>query len=718
MGGAPDETPPGGVSVALTVPADLAKAENDALAAMASVKDLDAKSFAARYTVKQVTSLGYDPSVAAGLDVIGKSSMAPSAAELATLKKDGFVISDAHRYPTFTYGYIALYAGDVPLFVSADSVLDAVHRSYDTMLEQVEQTGLVPEVRELLTSLRSNLMAASTLDPKARADVDFYLAVALGLLDDSLPSPVAGGSASDIAGFISQAKSASGSQMVDIFGVERDIDFSQFTPRGHYTDSAVLSQYFRAMMWLGRIDFRLIATASDGSQTFYRRQFDAMLALSSLFDDAMRARHEGIDSVIRAFVGDSDNMKPSEVPELLAKLGESPTAASIPESDAIIAQAIIDGGFGAQLIDSDVMMNEGTTGTLPLHRTFLLFGQRYTPDSQVFSNVVYDRVKAGTVKRMMPNPLDAAFAALKNNQAGVLLGSELAKYDYASALAGMRELLDSRDAGFWETNLYTLWLGSLRALAPTADLGNPSGVGLPAITGTEAWGRRILNTQLGSWAELRHDTILYAKQSYTGGVLCEFPDAYVDPYPDFFAGIAKLADHGTQVIVPIVSRIDTTLGTSVATYFASLRDAAGRLGEMAQYERAGTAFTADQMAFINQAVTLHSVCGGGYADGWYPKLVYGDALEFDPTIADVHTEPTDESGNQVGRVLHVGTGYARTLIMTRDTCTGPRAYAGLVFSYHEKVTENFQRLTDPEWKASLNTGSADDVPWMQDLVVR
>ncbi len=56
--------------------------------------------------------------------------------------------------------------------------------------------------------------------------------------------------------------------------------------------------------------------------------------------------------------------------------------------------------------------------------------------------------------------------------------------------------------------------------------------------------------------------------------------------------------------------------------------------------------------------------------------------------------------------------------MTRDTCTGPRAYAGLVFSYHEKVTENFQRLTDPEWKASLNTASADDVPWMQDLVVR
>ena len=30
---------------------------------------------------------------------------------------------------------------------------------------------------------------------------------------------------------------------------------------------------------------------------------------------------------------------------------------------------------------------------------------------------------------------------------------------------------------------------------------------LPQIAKTEAWGRRLLNTQLASWAELRHDTI-------------------------------------------------------------------------------------------------------------------------------------------------------------------------------------------------------------------
>jgi hypothetical protein len=33
----------------------------------------------------------------------------------------------------------------------------------------------------------------------------------------------------------------------------------------------------------------------------------------------------------------------------------------------------------------------------------------------------------------------------------------------------------------------------------------------------------------------------------------------------------------------------------------------------------------------------------------------GQSIEFDPTIADVHTQPTDAAGNPVGHVLHVGT---------------------------------------------------------------
>jgi len=442
-----------------------------------------------------------------------------------------------------------------------------------------------------------------------------------------------------------------------------------------------------------------------------------MLALHALFDSDNLARFEAIDQVIRAFAGESDNMQLKDVSSLLSDLGAPPAATAVTASDARVAQTILDGGYGAQRIASDLMVN-GIGGTQPLNRVFLLFGQRYTVDSNVFSNVVYDRVQHGRVMRMMPNPLDVAFAALENNQAGALLASEIEKYHYASDLASARVLVDAHPSSFWDENLYDLWLSSLRALSPDGSTADPGAAGLPTITGTEPWGRRILNTQLSSWAQLRHDTILYVKQSYTAEPLCEFPDAYVDPYPDFFAALNRFADFGAAQIVPVAARaISTNFQTQLSDYFQQLGTVAQTLYGMASNERTGTPFSADQMAFINQSVTLSKECGGG-ATGWYPRLVFGKALEFDPTIADVHTEPVDERGVEVGRVLHVGTGSARLVVVTANTCTGPRAYVGLAGTYLEQITQNYDRLTDDRWNAEISSTTPPDVPWMTDLVVR
>ena len=95
----------------------------------------------------------------------------------------------------------------------------------------------------------------------------------------------------------------------------------------------------------------------------------------------------------------------------------------------------------------------------------------------------------------------------------------------------MRVLVDAHGDGFWGgTSTTSGWAPCARCPARGAEAERAAGVAR-----TEAWGRRMLNTQLASWAELRHDTILYAKQSYTGGASCEFPDALVDPNPAFFA---------------------------------------------------------------------------------------------------------------------------------------------------------------------------------------
>jgi len=60
----------------------------------------------------------------------------------------------------------------------------------------------------------------------------------------------------------------------------------------------------------------------------------------------------------------------------------------------------------------------------------------------------------------------------------------------------------------------------------------------------------------------------------------------------------------------------------------------------------------------------------------------------------------------------------RLFVVTIDTCTGPRAYAGVGSSYFERVTDNFKRLTDEEWAGELMNSTPADPAWMTDLVAR
>jgi hypothetical protein len=158
-------------------------------------------------------------------------------------------------------------------------------------------------------------------------------------------------------------------------------------------------------------------------------------------------------------------------------------------------------------------------------------------------------------------------------------------------------------------------------------------------------------------------------------------------------------------------------------YFARLQKVAGTLRAMAEHQRTGMPHRPEDVAFINQAVdTTGGVCGGPPGlRGWYAELFFNpaDALTFAPTIADVHTQPTDETGAPVGLVLHVGTGRVRLMVTTVDTCMGPRAYAGVAFSYHETVTKDLQRLNDQAWLEHFNgEATPEDVPWMRDLIAK
>ncbi|HSS37191.1 MAG TPA: DUF3160 domain-containing protein, partial [Polyangia bacterium] len=581
----------GGTPVSVSDPAAHAAAIAAVKTDLASDRPADSAAFESRWSTHYLAALPYDPLSAQGLDRLTASRLGVSAAEQQALAQDGFVVSARQTFPTFLYGYKAIYADHLPLFVSVDSVMHAVHRSYDAALMNLELGSMIAELKALLAGMQADLASGRGTDlagqADVRTDVDLYLTVARQLLGDTAAVPVAGANPADVSAFVSAALAASDIRTVSLFGQQRDVDFSQFNPRGHYAGDSRLESYFRSMIWLGRTDFRFLqfdTSAAGAPPRFFRRQFlDALLLAELTEDNGRLAAWQQLDTVLRGFVGESDNMTVAYFPVLRTTTGAATSAVLATLPDDVLAQALLDGGFGIQRIASQILLVPPGGANAPLDRVFLFFGQRFIVDSQVFSDVVFDRVM-GEPKRMLPNPLDVAFAALGNNAAAPLLATELATYpNYPAALHDVRRLVDLHGDDFWGASLYGAWLGALRGMSVPG--GDPTAaVGLPAVMKTEPWARRVVNTQLASWAELRHDTLLYAKQSYTAIPLCDFPDAYVDPYPEAWAGIVRLAKLGQAIAgtLPLDAGPNT-----LATYFAGVESAATTLGAMAQAERAG-----------------------------------------------------------------------------------------------------------------------------------
>ena len=711
-------TDPGNL-VPVSTPSSQVQAYQAVLASLAKDRPSTADQFLTRWQPNYLSSLPYDPKSAVNLPLIQGSHLALDQAEQDALAARGFVISGRQQFKTFFEGYSAIYADDLPLFVSADSILHAVHRSYDTILKSIETAVLETALKTMLDTMHANLAAQSNAawPVETIADVDLYLTVARRLLGETDVTPITAATDADATTLVNLALSAGGLSDVKLFGSTRTIDFSLFAPRGHYAIWSDLESYFRASMWVSHIDMRLVEQTAAGQVGFHRREFAAALLLSQLAS-AASTQWSALDENLRAFIGESDNMVPNDFTKLAQTVGVAEPADLLNFSDADLAQAIVEGRFGIQRIASQIIYAGPDNPNPPLDRSFLLLGQRYIIDSEVLSNVVYDRLPLKPY-RLMPSSLDVAFAVFGNSRAADLLKSDLSTYPgYPAALHDMRLLVDSHEAAFWQGSLYTGWLAAIRAASPAQDGTALAATGLPSVTGTEAWARRLLGTQLASWAELRHDTLLYTKQSTTAYPSCEFPDAYIEPAPALWAALADLGTRGVALATSL-GLADVGLAT-VGTYFSNLATTMSMLKDMADRQQAGLAFTADQMAFINQAVQMKSmnvVCTTVQVpDGWYPQLFFqtDDAQYQDTIVADVHTQPADAAGNPVGKILHVGTSYPRLMVTTFETCNGPRAYAGVVSSYLEETTQNFNRLTDATWTSNLST--VPPVPWLDSLV--
>lgn len=251
----------------------------------------------------------------------------------------------------------------------------------------------------------------------------------------------------------------------------------------------------------------------------------AVLFAELLRDSGGLSRLKAVDDVLAFLVGTGDNLTPAALLDLMGRANVGGVA-DVADAAAVgqLRNRIEAGGHSAQMIRSQVLIPDDPHRMSEPPGLFQVFGQRFVIDSFFLSQLVYDSIvyRGEKEERLMPRGLDTA-AALGNPTAVQLLEPDLRDWNYAGNLEACREYAATKPAAFWGETLYNRWLDALRTLhAPPAE-GH-----FPEVMRSEPWRRKQLQTQLASWAELRHDTILYAKQSYTGGVACEYPAGFVE----------------------------------------------------------------------------------------------------------------------------------------------------------------------------------------------
>jgi len=173
--------------------------------------------------------------------------------------------------------------------------------------------------------------------------------------------------------------------------------------------------------------------------------------------------------------------------------------------------------------------------------------------------------------RRVPSVLDVLYSVFNNDQTV----SELSKrmqgkaedimvfrdgFEYQNTLIALRKVMDDLPQEMWESSVYFQWLATLRCLSYSPDEikenakfysnGAPNDVAcpLPQVVLTSAWQDRVMNTQCASWTELRHDTILYVKQSFSCGLECEYPAGYVEPNLPFWRQMLKMATNTAEIM--------------------------------------------------------------------------------------------------------------------------------------------------------------------------
>ncbi len=533
-------------------------------------------------------------------------------------------------------------------------------------------------------------------------------------------------------------------------GTGRWVDWTQFAPRAHYTNSDTLSSYFGTMMWFGQIDLRIDQPSEDPANPGLRELGVAAVLTLSLAEAGLMDEWLELDGMPTPFMGTADSLTPPQLLEILHAAGITKLAdLYAPEVLPALLAKIQTGHAGVQQITGHPIKAPINERKLVLPRFFTFFGQHFTPESWALSRTVFDRIwreNTGAsgppmvrVLRRLPSALDINFAVMGNDTPAGLLSSRMTTttggvqyrdgLDYSRELVALRQVFDAQPPASWEGTLYLHNLAALRTLSA------PLPGSVPEALRTEAWKWKTVHTQMAGWTELRHDNLLYAKQSYTPPVMCEYPAGYVEPRPAFFAAMKRLMDFARTTVAslpvtgtwtgrpmpnqtPAHITVDRAIRKSQwLAQFDSMSSSLAGLQALAEAEVNRVPFTPEQTSFVRSMVQAEndysdSSVGRTYS-GWYPRMHLKSVFAgnndphpsemWDPLVADIYTDAPDPvlTGDP-GAVLYNATGSAALMLVVIDVNGRKCVHGGPVFTYYE-FNRPFgeARLNDQAWRAMV-----------------
>lgn len=595
----------------------------------------------------------------------------------------------------------------IPAFVTTDAMLHTFHILYDYSLRVAELEHFVGELKALdlamLAASQKQYEQAPGQVREAAGRNLAYFSVAIRLLGESvsLPEEIS----SLVEAELALIERHEGLAQSPIFGCTED--YSQYVPRGHYTRNETFGRYFKAMMWHGRMAFRLRpGEEPEEIAAGLRETRQAILIVAALLneragDELAFALWERIYEPTAFFVGRTDDLNVYDYSRLTFEIyGESLTLSDL--ADEARLEAFIEKAetLRPPRITSSFVTDQEEPEKVT--KAFRFMGQRFVPDSYFFQQLVYNKVGsyrgAGQPFTLVVTPFGLIRGFPRGLDIASVLGSDRAEeiiqtegdadYEgYAGQVSKLRQEVASLPPEQWTENLYWGWLHSLRPLLSL------KGEGYPAFMQNLSWTDKDLQTFLASWAELRHDTILYAKQSMTLGITAirERPEllrGYVEPQPEVYARLAALS---RQMREGLAGR--GLLNPEYEGKFARLESLLLALKDISLAELTSQPLTEEDYALIREiGETLEGLTT-------FSPLP-GEGMEFETEtdermaiVADVHTDPNS------GEVLEEGVGDAFPIYVLVPIEGHLTLAQGGVFSYHEFRYPMAGRLTDEAWQA-------------------